>query len=85
MLVPAGPEADIELFRRDQSDLDGSFVLPNVMPGKYTAIAIQDGWTLEWGRAEILAQYLSKGVPVTISASEQQSFHLATDLIAQPR
>ena len=85
VLVPAGPEADIELFRRDQSDLDGSFVLPNVMPGKYTAIAIQDGWTLEWGRAEILAQYLSKGVPVTISASEQQSFHLATDLIAQPR
>jgi protocatechuate 3,4-dioxygenase beta subunit len=85
VLVPAGPEADIELFRRDQSDLDGSFVLPNVMPGKYTAVAIQDGWTLEWGKSEVLAQYLPKGVPVAVSASEQQTLHLATDLIAQPR
>jgi protocatechuate 3,4-dioxygenase beta subunit len=40
VLVPAASEANIELFRRDQSDLDGSFVLPNVMPGKYTAVAI---------------------------------------------
>jgi protocatechuate 3,4-dioxygenase beta subunit len=85
VLVPAVPEADIELFRRDQSDLDGSFVLPNVMPGKYTAVAIQDGWTLEWGKPEVLARYLPKGVPVTVSASEQQSLHLAADLIVQPR
>jgi hypothetical protein len=85
VLVPAVPEADIELFRRDQSDLDGSFVLPNVMPGKYTAIAIHDGWTLEWGKPEVLAQYLAKGVPVSVSSSDQQSLHLATDLIAQPR
>ncbi len=85
VLVPAAPEADIELFRRDQSDLDGSFVLLNVMPGKYTAVAILDGWTLEWGKPEVLAQYLPKGVPVTVSASEQQSLHLAADLIVQPR
>jgi hypothetical protein len=85
VLVPAGPEADIELFRRDQSDLDGSFFLPNVMPGKYTAVAILDGWTLEWGKPEVLAKYLPKGVPVTVSANEQPSLHLATDLIAQPR
>jgi hypothetical protein len=85
VLVPAVPEADIELFRRDQSELDGSFVLPNVMPGKYTAVAIQDGWTLEWGKPEVLTRYLPKGVPVTVSASEQQSLHLAADLIVQPR
>jgi hypothetical protein len=85
VLVPAGPDDDIELFRRDQSDLDGSFVLPNVIPGKYTALAIRDGWTLEWGKTEVLAHYLSKGVPVTISASEQKSVHLSADLIEQPR
>jgi hypothetical protein len=85
VLVPAGADADIELFRRDQSDLDGSFVLPNVMPGKYIAIAIQEGWTLEWGKPEVLARYLLKGIPVTVSSSEQQSLHLAADLIAQPR
>jgi hypothetical protein len=54
------------------------------MPGKYTAVAILEGWTLEWGKPEVLAQYLPKGVPFTVSASEQ-SLHLATDLIAQPR
>jgi hypothetical protein len=55
------------------------------MPGKYTAVAILDGWTLEWGKPEVLAKYLPKGVPVTVSANEQPSLHLATDLIAQPR
>jgi Carboxypeptidase regulatory-like domain len=85
VLVPDGPDNDIELFRRDQSDLDGSFVLPSVIPGKYTAIAIQDGWTLEWGRPEVLAQYLAKGVPVTVSGNEQQSVHLSADVIAQSR
>jgi hypothetical protein len=44
-----------------------------------------DGWTLEWGKREVLARYLPKGVPVTVSASEQQSLQLAADLIAQPR
>jgi Carboxypeptidase regulatory-like domain len=85
VLVPTGPNHDIEVFRRDQSDLDGSFALPNVIPGKYIAVAIQDGWTLEWGKPEVLAQYLAKGSPVTVSANEQQSVHLSDDLIAQPR
>lgn len=85
VLVPIGRNDDIELFRRDQSDLDGSFALPSVMPGKYIAIAIQDGWTLEWGKSEVLAQYLAKGVPVMVFANETQSVHLSADLIAQPR
>jgi Carboxypeptidase regulatory-like domain len=85
VLVPAGPDDDIELFRRDQSDLDGSFVLPDVIPGKYTALAIRDGWTLEWGKPEVLAHYLSKGVTVTVSANEQKTVRLSADLIAQPR
>jgi hypothetical protein len=55
------------------------------MPGKYIAVAIQDGWILEWGKPEVLAQYVRKGVAVTVSAGEQQSLHLAADLIAQPR
>jgi len=85
VLVPIGRSDDIELFRRDQSDLDGSFSLPSVIPGKYIAVAIQDGWAIEWGKPEALAQYLAKGVPVMVSANEQQSVHLSDDLIAQPR
>ena len=33
------------LIRRDQSDSDGSFALRDVVPGQYTVVAIQDGWT----------------------------------------
>jgi len=40
VLVPDDPEANLELFRRDQSDLDGSFALAQVVPGTYTILAI---------------------------------------------
>jgi Carboxypeptidase regulatory-like domain len=68
VLVPANPEANIELFRRDQSDLDGSFTLPAVVPGTYTVIAIEDGWTLDWSRPAVLAHYTSRGQKVVVSA-----------------
>ncbi len=34
VLVPKNPEANHDRFRRDQSDLDGSFSLPNVQPAQ---------------------------------------------------
>jgi len=43
VLVPEHPENNAPLFRRDQSDSDGTFSLPNVLPGKYTVVAIEDG------------------------------------------
>jgi hypothetical protein len=85
VLIPSGVNDNVERFRRDQSDLDGSFVLPNVIPGKYTAVAIEDGWDLEWGRPEVLARYLPKGVSVTISSSELGAVRISDALIVQPR
>jgi Carboxypeptidase regulatory-like domain len=85
VLIPSGVNDNVELFRRDQSDLDGSFVLPNVIPGKYTAVAIEDGWDLEWGRPEVLARYLPKGVSVTISSIERGAVRISDALIVQPR
>jgi hypothetical protein len=85
VLIPSGVTDNVELFRRDQSDLDGSFLLPNVIPGKYTAVAIEDGWDLEWGRPEVLARYLPKGVSVTISSSERGAVRISDALIVQPR
>lgn len=61
VLVPTDPEASLDRFRRDQSDLDGSFSMPNVMPGAYTIIAIDDGWDLDWSQPAVLAQYLKRG------------------------
>jgi len=85
VLIPSDVNDNVELFRRDQSDLDGSFLLPNVIPGKYTAMAIENGWELEWGRPEVLAQYLPKGVSVTISSSKRGSVRLSDALIVQSR
>jgi len=66
VLVPRQPSAYRALVRRDQSDSDGSFSLRDVPAGQYTVIAIREGWKLDWTDREILARYLSSGVPVTV-------------------
>jgi len=30
-------------------------------------VAIEDGWTLEWARPEVMAKYLAKGVKATVT------------------
>jgi len=67
LLVP-NPAAEREMFRRDQSDSDGSFQMSRVVPGQYTAVAIEDGWTLDWARPEVIARYLAGGQKVTVPA-----------------
>ena len=68
-LVPEVPEHNLVLFRRDQSDSDGSFRLPGVHPGKYTVIAIENGWELEWLTPGVLEKYLTGGEPVQVAAN----------------
>jgi hypothetical protein len=66
VLVPKNPEANQDMFRRDQSDLDGSFALQNVTPGSYTVIAIEDGWTLDWAKPVVLQRYAAHGQPLEV-------------------
>jgi hypothetical protein len=66
VLVPRDPAAHSDLFRRDQSDSDGSFSLRDVPAGNYTVVAIQDGWDLEWQRPQVIAHFLAKGVAITV-------------------
>jgi hypothetical protein len=40
-------EGHPELYRRDQSSLDGSFVIRDVVPGSYTIFALED-WGADW-------------------------------------
>ena len=65
VLVPKHAQ-DRGLYRRDQSDSDGSFVLPDVAPGEYTVVAIENGWDLEWARPAVMARYLPRGLAVTV-------------------
>ena len=66
VLVPKEMAAIDGMARRDQSDSDGSFSLRDVVPGAYTVVAIEDGWTLDWAQPEVIARYLPGGVAVTV-------------------
>ncbi|HEY1272184.1 MAG TPA: carboxypeptidase-like regulatory domain-containing protein [Terriglobales bacterium] len=74
VLVPQDPEANHDHFRRDQSDLDGSFTLFNVTPGSYTIIAIENGWELDWAKPAVLARYLKHGQSVTVKDQAGANF-----------
>jgi len=77
VLVPEQISDNASLFRRDQSDSDGTFTLADVVPGRYTAIAIRNGWDLEWGSADVLRPYLAHGTPVQISGRQQLDIKVA--------
>jgi len=68
VLVPEKPEQNLELFRRDQSDSDGSFNLNQVNPGKYTVVAIENAWDLEWSTPAVIQKYLRGGEAVKVEA-----------------
>jgi hypothetical protein len=83
LLVPRDANASADLYRRDQTNTDGSFTLNRVVPGNYTLVAIENGWTLDWGRREIIAPYLAAGVPMRIAG--QKSVELPAAVEVQTR
>jgi len=66
VLVPKNPDLDRDLFRRDQSDLDGTFSLRGVIPGSYTVLAIENGWDLDWSQPGVIRAYLKHGRPIEV-------------------
>jgi hypothetical protein len=85
VLVPKNPETDHDLFRRDQSDLDGSFSLKNVIPGSYSIIAIENGWDLDWAVPAVLAGYLKHGQTVAVEGRAQTTVHLTNVVEVQAK
>jgi hypothetical protein len=71
ILVPQDPENNQAVFRRDQSDSDGSFSLNAIPPGTYTVLAIENGWDLEWTKPGVLQKYLPGGEIVQIGSSQK--------------
>jgi protocatechuate 3,4-dioxygenase beta subunit len=65
-LVPDDSERNLALFRRDQSNSDGSFNLTGIHPGKYNLIALENGWDIEWLEPGILKKYLAAGERVEV-------------------
>ncbi len=85
VLVPKNPEADRELFRRDQSDLDGTFLLRNVIPGSYTLLAIENGWDLDWSQPGVIALYLKRGRKVEVGNQSGGSTNVAEAIEVQSK
>jgi hypothetical protein len=71
VLAPLDLKSNPALFRRDQSDSDGSFALNFVVPGRYTLMAIEDGWDLEWGEPNVLQKYIAGGESVEIAPNQK--------------
>lgn len=85
VLIPNQPETHQDLFRRDQSDLDGSFVLRGVVPGSYTVVAIEDAWGFDWSNATLLTKYVQHGQAVTIGELMRGTVSLLDALVVQAR
>jgi hypothetical protein len=69
LMVPQDFESNMPFFRRDESDSDGTFLLPPVPPGNYIAVALEHGWEIEWAKPEVLKPYLAKGQPVRLRSA----------------
>jgi hypothetical protein len=76
LLVPDDGVQDKQRYRRDESDSDGTFNLRQVVPGRYIAVAILDGWNLEWGTPSVLKPYLDKGEKVTVDSDKSANIKL---------
>jgi protocatechuate 3,4-dioxygenase beta subunit len=84
VLVPENPDANHELFRRDQSDLDGTFTFHSVIPGIYTVIAIENGWDLDWSKTAVISRYIAHGQRLIVSDS-QTAIRLPNPVEIQPK
>jgi hypothetical protein len=84
-LVPGDPESHVELFRRDQSDFDGTFSLHGAIPGTYTVVAVEDAWGFDWRKAGVLGRYVQHGQRVVVEEEMKGSIHLPYPLEVQPK
>ncbi len=58
------------LIRRDQSDSDGTFTLPQILPGRYTLLAIDDGRDLAYKDPAVVKPYLGSGQIIDIPTKD---------------
>jgi hypothetical protein len=85
VLIPKHPGNNLDLFRRDQSDLDGSFSFSGVVPGAYTVTAIDDGWKLDWSRPDVISKYAARGTGLVVPAEKGKEIQLPEAVEVQGR
>ncbi|HKU24320.1 MAG TPA: carboxypeptidase-like regulatory domain-containing protein [Candidatus Sulfotelmatobacter sp.] len=85
VLVPRDVEGNRDLFRRDQSDQDGTFSLRDVVPGDYTLVAIENGWDLDWSKPEVIAVYAKHGRAVQVGETPGKPLQLESPIEVVPK
>jgi hypothetical protein len=85
VLVPKDPEVDHDLFRRDQSDLDGTFSLHGVIPGSYSLMAIENGWDLDWSKPGVTAAYRKHGRTIQVVDRPGHAMNVAEPIEVQSK
>jgi len=85
VLVPDDAKGNRNRFRRDQSDLDGTFSLAGVIPGSYTVLAIQNGWDLDWSQPEVVAPYVKRGRKIEVGSKGSQTLKLPLPVEVQAK
>lgn len=84
VLVPADPGNNAMLVRRDQSDSDGTFTLAGDIPGKYTVVAIENGWDLEWLNPDVIEPYLEQGTSLEVMPNGKYDVKVNLQQILNP-
>ena len=69
LLMPEHGLQEKDLIFRDESDSDGTFTLRNVPEGRYTLVALKNGWEMRWAKPGVLDPYLRRGVAVELRGS----------------
>jgi len=85
VLIPKDPLSHNDMFRRDQSDFDGTFLVRRVIPGSYTLVAVEDAWGFEWLKPGVLSRYAEHGQQLEIGPLMQRTVHLPEPVEVQPR
>jgi hypothetical protein len=85
VLVPKDPEGKTDLFRRDQSDLDGTFTMRGVIPGSYTVLAIEGGWDLDWSQPDVIGPYAKRGRSVEVGSQPGKPVQISEGIEVQPK
>jgi len=67
VLVPQSPQKNLAVFRRDQSDSDGTFTLHDVLPGRYKILAIEDAWEVEWADMSLFKSRLDRAPSIEVA------------------
>lgn len=83
LLVPTGAQQTGDRVMPNQSDSDGTFNFYRVPPGNYTIVAIEDGWKLDWAKADTVKPYLAHGQQVRVEP-QMREVNLKDSLEALP-